>query len=179
MFYPIDEREEPLGEAEIDYLNAAGARVFQFANALRSDMHGHLSNRILEGCASHGVTTERLMDIMGETQQVFHDEPPTQDEAVRYLAPFFKGDEQYALAVYTHIKFISAVGLATLAHGLDTLMLTEPGDPTVKETMQDLHDVLKDMKYGDWEIRMMQQRFTQAFSAFNDEYLGKGQGRCA
>lgn len=174
MFYPVDQRQEPLGDGEIKYLNTLGANLFNFANALRSDMHGHLSNRIVEECQNHGLKTQQLLDIMVEVQQIFHDDPPTQDEAIRYLAPFFRGDEDFALAVYTHIKFVHAVGMATLAHGLHSMMLIEPGDPTPASSMQELYGVLKEMKYGDWEIKMMQERLTKALDAFSVEYFGKG-----
>ena len=174
MFYSVSQREEPLGDGEINYLNALGAKVFDFANALRSDMHGHLSNRIVEECRTHGLKPKELLNIMSEAQQIFYDEPPSQEDAVRYLAPFFKGDEEYALAVYTLMKFVNAVGMATLAYGLASMMLTEPGDPTPEGSMETMRTVLKEMKYGDWEIKMMQQRFTQAVDAFSTEYFGKG-----
>lgn len=176
MFISMTDRETPLTDADEAYINALGEHVFDFGNKLDSQLHAHLSHKIQRDGEDFGLSPDKLNDILHTVGYITQEENLDEEEMIAFIQRLAKSDHYFATKIYTHAKFVHALGMATLAYGIDSLALTEPGDPTVQGTMDDLHDVLKEMKYGDWEVKMMKQRFTAALHDFSVEYFG-GRGR--
>lgn len=168
----LGQRDTELGDNEYAYLNALGGNIHPFANALQSDHHGHLSSLIEREASRNGLSMRQVIDQMNMLHAALAETDLDEAKAIRLLEPGLNNDHALAVKTYYYVKFMHAVGQVVIAHGLQDLMLQEPGDPMVDEAREHLGDVLAEMKYHPWTRKVMLERLDNAIEQFSAGYLG-------